>query len=138
MGEQYTSSSGSPGTGSHPFPDQNFTGSFSMTAKVQNIGGQWEVISGSTYTIKGNLLNSGSGDILLNGTLKTGAGSFGWGTKADDEFDFSLTPLQVARTTTRYWPISLGGTGSGAIKFGEGASYNGDLTATTWPVPAET
>lgn len=136
QGEQYKSSSGSPGTGSNPFANQNFTGSFSMTAfvKQDTTTGEWEVQSGSTFSIKGNLLNSGNGDILLNGSLKTGSGSFGWGTKADNEFDFLFNVTSGGTDNQAILADFFGaGSGSGAMKFheGTGTSYNGNL-ATTW------
>jgi len=67
----YTSGPLSPGT--HGADDATgFVGSYSLTAKIQDIGGLWEVTSGS-FVIDGALpgVSTGSGDLLLSGNSTT-------------------------------------------------------------------
>lgn len=129
--EQYTSGSASPGTGGiingnhSPFA---FNGFYSLTATVEDINSTWEVTGGS-FTIEGTLFGGSTSDVLLTGTLKTGAGSFGWGTKANNEFDFLFTTGSSGNAAILADFFGTG-TGSGAIEFHEGAStYNGALNA---------
>jgi hypothetical protein len=135
QGEQYTSSPSSPGTGGNPYSNQQFQGTFNMTANVMLVGSEWQVQSGSTIMIKGNLINGAdTADILLNGNLVTGSGSFGWGTKADDEFDFLFNTASGGSDNQAILSDFFGvGTGLGAMKFheGTGTTYNGNL-ATGW------
>lgn len=131
--EQYISGSDSPGThgmingNSSPFA---FTGFYSLTATVQDINNTWEVTSGS-FKVEGTLFGGADTSLLLTGTLKTGAGSFGWGTAAQNEFDFLFT-TGSSGTPSILADFFGAGTGNGAIEFHEGSGgldpYAGSLT----------
>lgn len=91
--EAYTSGSLSPGTHG-VYNSTGFDGSYSLTATIQDINGNWEVTGGS-LTVKGNLFVPGSssdiGDLLLSANLKTGMNTIGYGTSGTKEFDFLFT-----------------------------------------------
>jgi hypothetical protein len=91
--EAYTSSSLSPGT-QGAYTSTGFNGSYSLTATIQDIGGNWEVTGGSV-TVKGNLFfpgnNTHTGDLLLTANLKTGLNTIGFGASGTKEFDFLFT-----------------------------------------------
>jgi hypothetical protein len=115
-GETYTSHSSSPGTdgvingNNSPF---NFNGFYSLTATIKNINSQWQVTGGS-FSIQGGLLGGANTDLLLTGTLQSGAQSFG--------FDSSLKELEFLFTT--------GSTGNAAILsdfFGAGSGHGAIL-----------
>jgi hypothetical protein len=118
----YTSGPLSPGT--HGADDATgFVGSYSLTAKIQDIGGLWEVTSGS-FVIDGALpgVSTGSGDLLLSGNLKTGAGTIGYsdtGTKNPTTFDFLYTVSGGNSTILK--DFFGANTGQGGIIFNTGA-----------------
>jgi hypothetical protein len=57
----------------------SFTGSFLLTANIAEVGGVWTV-TGGNVTIDGNLLNgTGTGNLLLSGSLVTGAAGAAFG-----------------------------------------------------------
>ncbi len=104
----YESDKSSPGTGNGSQGiNQTFSGTYSLTAYVEDIGGQWQVIDSgsdqSTVTITGYLPgvspNPGGttpSETLLTANLKTGANSFGYSQPGDalinyNEFDFLFT-----------------------------------------------
>lgn len=91
--EAYTSGSLSPGTHG-TYTSTGFNGSYSLTATIQDISGNWEVTGGSV-TVKGNLFfpgdNTQTGDLLLSANLKTGLNTIGYGAGGTKEFDFLFT-----------------------------------------------
>ena len=91
--EAYTSGVSSPGTHG-VYTSTGFSGSYSLTATIQDIGGNWEVTGGSV-TVDGNLFfpgnNTQTGDLLLSANLKTGLNTIGYGTSGTKEFDFLFT-----------------------------------------------
>jgi len=99
-----------------------FSGSFLLTASIafNTHDNQYEVTSG-TVTIDGALpgVTSGTGNLLLTANLKTGINSFGWGTKAQNEFDFLFTPTSGASSILADF---FGTSGAGGIEVHEGTS----------------
>src|SRR5215469_2780444 len=91
--EAYTSGLSSAGTHG-VYTSTGFSGSYSLTATVQDISGNWEVTGGSV-TLDGNLFfpgnNSHTGDLLLSANLKTGLNTIGYGASGTKEFDFLFT-----------------------------------------------
>jgi hypothetical protein len=129
-GDAYTSGSLSPGTHG-AYNATGFTGSYSLTADIADVSGNWEVTGGSV-TIDGALAGNGSSsDLLLSAQLKTGLNTFGYGATGTKEFDFLFT---VTGGNSSILADFFGpNTGQGAIIFGTGAykggeAYNGDLT----------
>jgi hypothetical protein len=120
-GESYTSHSSSPGTGgvingnNSPFA---FNGFYSITATIQNINSQWQVTGGS-FSVAGSLFGGANTDLLLTGTLQTGAQTFG--------FDSSLKELEFLFTTGSSGRSAIlsdflgAGAGHGAIELNWGA-----------------
>lgn len=129
-GESYTSSSGSPGTRG-AYNSSPFNGMYSLTATVQDIGGQWQVTGGS-FSIEGTLLGGSTNTTLLTGTLKKGAGNFGYGTSgtgAQNAFDFLFT-TGSSGSAAILADFFGAGTGEGDIIFTGAAQndYTGSLT----------
>ena len=97
-GEGYTSgalSAGTHGQG-HPGTATAFTGYYTLNATIsQNAAdaNQWEVTGGS-FSVQGDLFHIGDSthqkDLLLNGTLGTGKGSFDFDS-TQKELEFLLT-----------------------------------------------
>lgn len=126
----YTSSSQSPGTGGaisgKSGPPFNFNGFYNLTATIQNNNGVFEV-SGGSFTIEGDLFGNPASSILLTGTLKTGAGTLGWGTKAQNEFDFLFTTGSSGNSQILA-DFFGAGTGNGAIEFHEAGTTGTQFT----------
>lgn len=120
-GEGYTSKELSPGTqgNGHPGVATAFTGYYFLTATVTQVAGQWQVASGN-FSIDGSLFGGNNQDLLLTGTLKTGAQTFG--------FDSSLKELEFLFTTGSSGNSSIladffgAGAGNGAILLNWGSA----------------
>ncbi len=95
----YKSGSLSAGTHGNYNDTTGFSGSFSLTAYIQNYSGTWGVSSGS-FEIDGDLpgVTTLSSDILLKGSLLTGPGSLGYGTSGQKEFDFLFSAVSGGNT----------------------------------------
>jgi len=129
--EQYTSGASSPGT--HGVENGNsspvaFSGFYSLTATIkQDANNQWDVTGGS-FSVEGTLFGGVSTDLLLTGTLKTGAGSFGWSTPTANEFDF-LFNTSSGGNSAILADFFGAGSGAGAIELHQGSSTYSSLTA---------
>jgi len=145
VGEAYESGSASAGTGSGSgrptgFNNQTFTGSYSLTASIQQLSGVWSV-TGGTFTMKGNLLGGTSADLLLKGNLVLGgdgpAGAWGYlnGSKL---FEFLYT-VDTGNSANGNSAIrkdfntdnALPGTVRGGIKLNLNNAFGGSFT-TAW------
>jgi hypothetical protein len=120
--ESYFSSSQSPGT-LGAYHNTSFNGSYTISANIQNNNG---VISlqGGTFTVRGDLIGGAghSGDVLLQGSLKTGAGgtAFGYvdpgkpltaGTYNEFDFLIDLSSLTGNAAIVADFLKNVGGTG---------------------------
>ena len=85
----YSSSTLSSGTHG-AYNDTPFTGYYDLTANLADIGGSWQVTSG-TVTIEGTLMGGTSSALLLTLDLKTGANNFVYGSSGSKLFDFFFT-----------------------------------------------
>ena len=127
--DQYTSHASSPGTGgvingnNGPFA---FSGFYSLTATVKNINNEWQVTGGS-FSVQGTLFGGSTTDLLLTGTLKTGAGSFGWTTQSANEFDFLFNTS--GGNSAILADFFGAGSGAGAIELHQGTGTYSTLTA---------
>ena len=129
--EQYKAGSSAAGTHGSKNSPPSFSGFYTLTATVQNIGGLWQTTGGS-FTVTGTLFGGSVNDILLTGNLVTGAGSFGWDVKAANEFDFRFITGSGGNSSILA-DFFGAGAGKGAIRLHEGnlpttGGYNGDLT----------
>lgn len=125
---EYTSSPESPGTHG-AYTSASFNGFYTLTATIQDIGGQWEV-TGGNFSVEGALLGGSTTSVLLTGNLRTGNNSFGYGTtKADDAFDLLFTTTGGSPSIVS--DFFGAGTGNGGIYFQEGSAttYSGSLTS---------
>lgn len=155
-GESYESSSASEGTGAGigrpngfntlgPLDSGSFFGSYDITATISVLNGVAS-LSGGTVSVYGDLLGGGTGNLLLQGSLKTGLGGTAFGyvdpsgnpTSAQAgkydlfEFIFDVTGGNSAIVADY---MGLGGTGGIILdaNFDVTAAYGGNngLTTTT-------
>ena len=110
VAESYESGSGSAGTGFNNggtgYNNQTFTGSYSLTANIQEIGTVWSVIGGS-FTMKGNLLGGSASTLLLTGSLITGADGPGgaWGYLTGSKLFEFLATVNTGNSASGALPI---------------------------------
>ncbi len=129
VAEAYESGSSSAGTGFNNggtgYNNQAFTGIFTLTANIQEIGSVWSVTGGS-FTMDGTLLGGSSSSLLLSGSLMAGGDGPGgtWGYLAGSKLFEFLYSVNTGNAADGALPIRedfatgnpLGSTIAGGIK----------------------
>jgi hypothetical protein len=141
--DSYTSHPSSPGT-QGAYNNTSFNGFYSIDATIQKVNNVW-TLTGGTVTIQGSLLGGANTDLLLQGSLRTGAsgagGAFGYqdpGLPATqqnpnyDIFEFRFTPTSgSSKILADYFGVNSGQAGiilDANFTYVSTLFFNGDWT----------